>query len=148
MGKFSQIISDFEQINCHSEPRRKYGTFAGFLVHQAPEYYPEGWEDVAHVFPDAVQVLTVHQSKGMEWPVVFVPCLQNNRFPSRRVGGKSIWHVIPRDAVVGADRYDGSIESERRLFYVAITRSKKFLFCSWSPVIVQVSVDDIVHISG
>lgn len=133
LGKFSQVISDFEQINFQSEPQWKYEAFSGFLIHQAPEYYPEGWEDVAHIVPDAVQVLTVHQAKGMEWPVVFVPSLQDNRFPSKKQGGKGIWHVIPREAVIGAERYDGSLESERRLFYVALTRSKRFLFCSWAP---------------
>lgn len=133
LGKFSQVISDFEQINFHSDPQRKYETFAGFLTYQAPDYYPEGWEDVAHIIPDAVQVMTVHQAKGMEWPAVFAPCLQNNRFPSKKHGGKGIWHVIPKQAVINADRYEGSIESERRLFYVALTRSKKYLYCTWAP---------------
>ena len=134
LGKFSQVISDFEQINFKSDPQRKYDSFAGFLIHQAPNYYPEGWEDQSLATPDAVQVMTVHQAKGMEWPVVFIPCLLNNRFPSKRQGGKSVWHVIPRDAVHRADRYNGTIESERRLFYVALTRSKKYLFCSWAPI--------------
>jgi DNA helicase-2/ATP-dependent DNA helicase PcrA len=134
LGKFSQVISDFEQINFHSDPKRKYESFAGFLTYQAPNYYPEGWEDASFAVPDAVQVMTVHQAKGMEWPVVFVPALLSNRFPSKKQGGKSVWHIIPREAVEGAERYDGSVESERRLFYVAITRSKKFLFCSWAPI--------------
>ncbi len=134
LGKFSQVISDFEQINFHSDPKRKYETFAGFLTYQAPNYYPEGWQDASFAVPDAVQVMTVHQAKGMEWPVVFVPCLMSNRFPSKKQGGKGVWHVIPREAIEGAERYEGGIESERRLFYVAITRSKKFLFCSWAPV--------------
>lgn len=134
LGKFSQVISDFEQINFHSDPKRKYETFAGFLIYQAPDYYPEGWEDASLAVPDAVQVMTVHQAKGMEWPVVFVPALLSNRFPSKRQGGRSVWHVIPRDAVEGAARYDGGVESERRLFYVALTRSKKFLYCTWAPV--------------
>ena len=134
LGKFSQVISDFEQINFHSDPKRKYDTFAGFLIYQAPDYYPEGWEDASFAVPDAVQVMTVHQAKGMEWPVVFVPAILGNRFPSKKQGGRSVWHVIPRDVVKGADRYDGGIESERRLFYVALTRSKKYLFGSWAPV--------------
>lgn len=133
LGKFSQVISDFEQVHFQSEPQRKYETFSGFLQYQAPGYYPEGWQDAGYVRPNAVQVMTVHQAKGMEWPVVFVPCLQKNRFPGKKQGGKGKWHVIPRDAVVNADSYDGSDEDERRLFYVALTRSKKFLFCSWAP---------------
>lgn len=134
LGKFSQLISDFERINFHSEPARLYGEFAGFLEHQAAEYYPEETEETAHARPDAVRVMTVHQAKGMQWPVVFVPCLRANRFPSRRQGGCSIWNVIPENAVPNADRYKGTEPDERRLFYVALTRAEKYLFCSWGPI--------------
>jgi DNA helicase-2/ATP-dependent DNA helicase PcrA len=41
---------------------------------------------------------------------------------------------LPKAAVADADRYDGSTEDERRLFYVALTRSKKYLYCSFAPV--------------
>jgi DNA helicase-2/ATP-dependent DNA helicase PcrA len=133
LGKFSQVISDYEQIHFHSDPQAKYEGFADFLHYQAPGYYPEGWQDAGYVRPDAVQVMTIHQAKGMEWPVVFIPCLQANRFPAKKGGGKSKWHVIPKAAVANADRYDGSTADERRLFYVALTRSKKYLFCSWAP---------------
>lgn len=133
LGKFSQIITDYELIHFHSEATSLYGGFAGFLRHQAPDYYPEGWEDAGYARPDAVQIMTVHQAKGMEFPVVFVPALVNNRFPSKRPGGRQWYHVIPRNAVVGADRYLGTVEDERRLFYVALTRSKKYLFCTWAP---------------
>jgi len=132
LGKFSQVISDYEQINFHSDPERKHVGFADFLQYQAPHYYPEGWQDAAFVRPDAIQVMTVHQAKGMEWPVVFIPCLQKNRFPVKPPGGKGKWHVIPRKSIRDADRYDISQEDERRLFYVALTRSKKYLFCSWA----------------
>jgi DNA helicase-2/ATP-dependent DNA helicase PcrA len=133
LGKFSQVISDYEQINYQSEPKIKYEGFASFLLNEAPGYYPEGWEDIAYARPDAVQIMTIHQAKGQEWPVVFVPALIRNRFPSSVRGSKKKWHVIPKAAIEGADRYDGSIESERRLFYVALTRSHKYLFCTWSP---------------
>src|SRR5262249_52444466 len=133
LGKFSQVISDYEQIHFQSDPARKYEGFALFLIHQAPGYYPEGWQDAGYIRPDAVQVMTVHQAKGMQWPVVFVPCLQRNRFPAAGVGGKNRWHVIPRAAVRNADRYDGGVADERRLFYVALTRAQKYLYCSWAP---------------
>ncbi len=133
LGKFSQVITDFEEINFHSDPSSLYSAFAGFLRYQAPDYYPEGWEDAGFARPDAVQIMTVHQAKGMEFPVVFIPNLLRNRFPPRKPGGRQWWHVIPRQVVVGADRYDGSVEDERRLFYVALTRSKKYLYCTWAP---------------
>lgn len=135
LGKFSRVITDFEQINFHSDPLQLYDRFAGFLEHQAPGYYPEEVEEIAHAKPDAVRIMTVHQAKGMQWPVVFVPCLRANKFPSRRMGGRSVWHVIDDTLVPRAAQYKGTIEDERRLFYVALTRAEKFLFCSWGPVL-------------
>jgi DNA helicase-2/ATP-dependent DNA helicase PcrA len=134
LGKFSQLISDFERIHFHSSTESLYGNFAGFLEHQAADYYPEETEETAHARPDAVMVMTVHQAKGMQWPAVFIPCLRANRFPSRRQGGRSIWNIIPEKAVPNSDRYKGTKEDERRLFYVAFTRAEKYLFCSWGPV--------------
>lgn len=133
LGKFSQLITDYELIHFHSEATSLYIGFAGFLRHQAADYYPEGWEDSGYARPDAVQIMTVHQAKGMEFPAVFVPNLVKNRFPGKRQGGRQWYHVIPRAAVVGADRYLGTEADERRLFYVALTRSKKYLFCTWAP---------------
>jgi len=132
LGKFSQVISDFEEIHFKSKPQDKYASFVGFLHHQAPSYYPEGGQDVAYAVPDAVRIMTVHQAKGTEFPVVFLPCLQKNRFPSKKQANR-VWSLIPREAVKNADRYDGDIEDERRLLYVALTRSEKYLFCSWAP---------------
>src|SRR5439155_23524742 len=134
LGKFSQAISDFEQIYFQTAPQEKYESFLYWLKNEAPDYYEEGGESGGFAQPDAVQIMTVHQAKGMEWPAVFIPALQKNRFPSTAGGkGRNKWHVLPKDAIPDAARYDSSIEDERRLFYVAITRSKKFLYCSWSP---------------
>ncbi|MCB0012430.1 MAG: ATP-dependent helicase, partial [Anaerolineales bacterium] len=134
LGKFSQVITDYEQINFKSSPQSLYQGFAGFLQHQAPNYYPEGWEDAGYAQPDAVQIMTVHKAKGMQWPAVFVPCLRNNRFPSKRQGGRQVWHVIPEAAVPNVERYKGTLEDERRLYYVAVTRAERYLYCSYSGV--------------
>lgn len=133
LGKFSQLISDFEQINFQSEPGRKYESFGWWLRRDAPDFYEEGGADGGYAQPDAVQILTVHRAKGLQWPAVFVPALQRNRFPSRRQGGRNIWHIIPRTAVASPERYDGSVEDETRLFYVAVTRSEKYLYCTFAP---------------
>lgn len=134
LGKFSQVISDFEEIHFHSDPPQKYDSFASFLEYQAEGSYPEGWQDSAYANPDAVRFMTVHQAKGMQWPVVFMPALLRNRFPSAAGRGKSVWHLIPSEGVVGQHRFLGGLEDERRLFYVAMTRSQKFLFMTWAPV--------------
>jgi DNA helicase-2/ATP-dependent DNA helicase PcrA len=133
LGKFSQAISDFESIHFHSKPVEKYASFAGFLRHHAESAYPEGWQDNDFVTPDAVRIMTVHQSKGLEWPVVFIPQLVRNRFPSRGGGGRTAWHLIPEAAFENAARYRGGLEDERRLFYVAVTRAQTFLHMSWAP---------------
>ena len=134
LGKFSNVISDFEQINFHMNPADLYEQFANFLYYQASDYYPEGWEENGVGRPDAVQIMTVHKAKGMQWPAVFVPCLRHNRFPSRRAGGRSVWHVIPDTAVANVDRYKGTEEDERRLFYVAVTRAERYLYSTWAPI--------------
>ena len=134
LGKFSQAISDFEAIYFNTDPAQKYKAFADWLEHQAPDYYADADADVGYAAPDAVVISTVHQAKGMQWPVVFVPCLRNNRFPAKRQGGLGLFHVIPNTAVASPDRYRGTVEDETRLFYVAVTRAQKYLFASYSPV--------------
>ena len=133
LGKFSQAISDFEQIYFQSSPQAKYDSFVKWLVFQAPNYYAESDADVGYATPDAVTIATVHQAKGMQWPAVFVPALRRNRFPSPRMGGTNVFHVIPLEAVPDADRYRGTEADEIRLFYVAVTRAQKYLNLSFSP---------------
>lgn len=133
LGKFSQAISDFEQIYFQSEPQRKYEGFVNWLTYQAPDYYAESDADVGYATPDAVTIATVHQAKGMQWPAVFIPAMRKNRFPSKRQGGLNVLHVIPQAAVPDADRYRGTEADETRLFYVAVTRAQKYLAVSHSP---------------
>lgn len=127
LAKFSQAISDFETIHFHSAPLRKYESFAGFLKHQAEQVYADSSTDEHVVALDAVQILTIHRAKGLQWPVVFVPQLLRNRFPSKGKGGRTIWHLLPDTGIVDQARFLGSLEDERRLFYVAVTRSQKHL---------------------
>lgn len=133
LGKFSQAISDFEQIYFNTSPAAKYDAFVKWLTHQAPDYYADSDADAGYAVPDAVTIATVHQSKGMQWPAVFVPCLRRNRFPAKRHGGVGLFHVIPETAVDQPDRYKGTIEDETRLFYVAVTRAQKYLALTYSP---------------
>jgi len=133
LGKFSQAITDFESINFHLKPADKYNDFASFLKFHADKVYPEGWQDNAFISPDAVRIMTIHQSKGLQWPVVFIPQVVKNRFPAKGGGGRTAWHLIPADAFKNSIRYRGGIEDEQRLFYVAMTRSQKFLHVSGSP---------------
>jgi len=60
---------------------------------------------------DSVVLMTIHSAKGLEFPTVFLPGMENGLFP----GMKSL-------------SYEEEIEEERRLCYVAITRAKRKLY--------------------
>jgi DNA helicase-2/ATP-dependent DNA helicase PcrA len=62
---------------------------------------------------ESVKIMTIHAAKGLEWPVVFLPALEEGIFPSER------------SIMSGA-----ALEEERRLFYVACTRAKEGLYLS------------------
>ena len=91
----------------------------------------EEFEGEVSVDLDAVDILTVHQAKGLEWPVVFIPSLTQGRFPSRRAGQVQDWllpeSVFPQEARA---RYEGGDAEERRLFYVALTRARDAVYLS------------------
>lgn len=95
--------------------------FAGRAAEETP--------DLAGETTDAVQVMTVHQAKGLEFPVVFVPSLVDSRFPSSLTGRAQQWYVP--DDLFDRERYEGREEDEARLLYVALTRAKELLAVSW-----------------
>lgn len=79
---------------------------------------------------NAVNILTIHSSKGLEFPVVFITNLVTQRFPSRERKEQ-----IPlRDDIVKEILPEGDfhLQEERRLFYVAMTRAKDTLYLTAS----------------
>lgn len=76
---------------------------------------------------DAVNILTVHSSKGLEFEVVFLANLVSDRFPSRERAEKIplpdgiIKEKMPEDT-------NFHLQEERRLFYVGMTRAKSKLY--------------------
>ncbi|MBK9402933.1 MAG: ATP-dependent helicase [Ignavibacteria bacterium] len=133
LGMFSQIINDFETIYFNYSPQIKLKTFLNFLQYSADDYYPEGWLNNSYKTPNAVQIMTIYQAKGLEFPVVFIPGLNKNYLPTSQPTGTQVWHFIDKNLIRDYERYFPLTEDERRLMYVAITRSKKFLIMSRSP---------------
>jgi len=133
LGMFSQIIQDFETIHFKDDPIYKLKGFLNFLTFTAKDIYPEGWLNKSNIAINAVKITSIHQSKGLEWPVVFLPRLNANYFPAKKVGGVKVSHLIDTKIIKDYERYEGTKEDELRLLYVAITRAKKFLFISCSP---------------
>ncbi|CAA6803199.1 MAG: ATP-dependent DNA helicase UvrD/PcrA/Rep, epsilon proteobacterial type 1 [uncultured Sulfurovum sp.] len=64
---------------------------------------------------DGVNLLSIHASKGLEFTEVYVVDLMDGRFPNTKLMGKG-----------------GSLDEERRLFYVAVTRAKEKLYLSFA----------------
>lgn len=136
LGKFSQVINDFETINFNStSPSFHLFSFLSFITYVAKDYYPEGWLNNPYKTPNAVQIMTIHQSKGLEFPCVIVPGLNHNYLPSKKRGGLSEWHFLDRALIDEQSRYEGDDdkEDERRLLYVALTRSQKYLLLTQAP---------------
>ena len=89
------------------EPAATGAAFLGWLAATYPS------RDDAAPPVDAVELATYHRAKGLEWPVVFLPGLEDGAVPLRGLG--------PKESA-----------EERRLFYVATTRAIDELHCSWA----------------
>ncbi|HCF37756.1 MAG TPA: ATP-dependent helicase [Thermosipho africanus] len=81
------------------------------LVSESYEIAQEGKSDKE---TEKVTLTTVHQAKGLEWKVVFILSVNPGDFP----------HIMSLK--------DGALDEEERLFYVAITRAKDFLYIIYS----------------
>jgi DNA helicase-2/ATP-dependent DNA helicase PcrA len=84
---------------------------AAFLTHAALE----SGDNQAQAGQDAIQLMTVHASKGLEFDCVFITGMEEGLFPHEN----------------SMNDFDG-LEEERRLMYVAITRARKRLYLSHS----------------
>jgi len=88
------------------DPAAKSNSFVLWLKSQSQNLY--------EINDDAVEISTFHRSKGLEWPVVHVAGLEQGLVP--------IAHAKDSNAVA----------EERRLLYVALTRAKDRILCSWA----------------
>jgi hypothetical protein len=118
LARFSEILADYEHVTRRArfvtengqdvfrggQDRGKwfYLKLFNYLQHYALDAY-EDFEGEDTFDLDAVEVLTVHQAKGLEWPVVFVPSLVQNRFPSKRAGQAQDW-LLPASVFPAATR--------------------------------------------
>ncbi|HZS76343.1 MAG TPA: ATP-dependent helicase [Ktedonobacteraceae bacterium] len=90
----------------------------------------ESAEEDGESVPDVIRIMTVHASKGLEFPVVYLPYLVNQKFPAQRRG-----HVAPppRGLVAGEDDESSAHETgESCLFYVGTTRARDQLVLSYA----------------
>lgn len=124
LGRLSQAITDYEatrQFCTFNDINR----FCWFIINYAESSYDSGTGEDPTLEINAVQVMTLHGTKGLGFPVVFMPyCVDRNL----RASNSGFLNPKKFDF----RRYHGSVEDERRLFYVGITRAKKFLYVTTS----------------
>jgi len=146
LARLSQILADYEHVarrgqrgdtpedQSYRGGRNRGPWYYRGLFNYLQFYALDAYEDFAGEESqevDEVQILTVHQAKGLEWPVVFVPSLTDRRFPSCLTGRPQTWY-LPESCLPAQvrQRYEGDLVDERRLFYVAMTRARDMLYLS------------------
>jgi len=85
-------------------------TTAGFLAWLAET----NRSDQPDAYGDAVDVMTFHAAKGLEWPIVHLAGIEQGLVP------------------IGHAQKPAELAEERRLFYVAVTRAESTLSCTWA----------------
>ena len=125
MGLVNQLLefmAEWEAQHAHATPFDFLADCERLL-----ELGEEGQQALDTGAMDAVQLLTIHASKGLEFDVVFVVSAIEGRFPgTERANGID----LPAELVREKNSDDHHTEEERRLAYVALTRAKQKLFIS------------------
>ena len=94
-----------------NDPQQEDASLVAFLAHAALE----AGEHQAEAGVDALQLMTVHSAKGLEFHSVFISGLEEGLFPHE-------------NSLTEAD----GLDEERRLMYVAITRARRRLYCTYA----------------
>ncbi|MDO8440145.1 MAG: 3'-5' exonuclease [Polaromonas sp.] len=100
-----------DELLADGETGETLSPLVAFLTHAALE----SGDNQAQAGQDAVQLMTVHSSKGLEFDCVFITGMEEGLFPHEN-----------------AMSDQGGLEEERRLMYVAITRARQRLYLSHS----------------
>lgn len=103
--KNPQSVSKLDNLKELVRSMGQFDTLAAYLEHIELVMDLDRTEE-----GDAVQILTLHAAKGLEWPLVFLPGWEEEVFPSRRALD---------------EKGDKALEEERRLAYVGITRARE-----------------------
>ena len=101
-------LDEFKSNIVEYRNQNEQPTLTGFLEETALVADVDRYDETV----DAVVMMTIHSAKGLEFPVVFLPGMEDGIFPGMQT-------------IMGAP---GEMEEERRLAYVAITRAKRELY--------------------
>jgi superfamily I DNA/RNA helicase/RecB family exonuclease len=121
VSRFAELIADF----CETSVDRSLEAYMRRLDLVLLSQEDERPADVEGV-GDAIQVMTIHQAKGLEFEAVFVPGLVEGRLPQ---SGRSPRFELPAAVLEPLVRGKADvIAEERRLLYVAMTRARRLLY--------------------
>ncbi|HIJ07568.1 MAG: UvrD/REP helicase [Methanomicrobiales archaeon 53_19] len=125
LARFLEITQEYDQIT-------RDATIGGFIEYLQ---YFSGFsvEIEEQEETDCVRILTIHKSKGKEFPVVFVADLAQRKFP---LTYREKQFVVPPDLAKGLRAGEEEkalfIQEERRLLYVAMTRAEERLYLTYA----------------
>jgi DNA helicase II / ATP-dependent DNA helicase PcrA len=111
MDNLAELANAARDFELRAEPDETMTPLVAFLTHAALE----SGDGQADEDEDAVQLMTLHTAKGLEFPVVFLVGMEEGLFPHQRSSDDL-----------------RSLEEERRLCYVGITRAREELTLSWA----------------
>ena len=122
VSRLGEAIADF----CETSPDHSLAAY----MHRLELVLLSGEDDepAAVDASDAIQVMTIHQSKGLEFEAVFVPSVVEGRLPQ---SNRSPRFELPPSVLEPLVRgREDVIAEERRLLYVAMTRARRRLYLS------------------
>ncbi|MDA0991410.1 MAG: ATP-dependent helicase, partial [Verrucomicrobia bacterium] len=108
INTFENFDHRLDDVQALATDVAKFESLESFLSDVALLTNVDGEEDQATTDAESIRLSTVHQAKGLEWPVVFIIWATEGMFPSAR----------------SLQENDAGESEERRLFYVAVTRAK------------------------
>lgn len=118
LGLMSQIISAWDEYG----GTYRFNAFLEYL-----KLLKQGGVDTVTLPPkDSIQIMSIHQAKGLEFPVVIMGSVVNGRLP---ICSHPVYFDIPYDLRASGwpEVDDPHLVDERRLFYVAATRARDLL---------------------
>ncbi len=125
VNEFAKNVSAFEKDN----ENNFVADFCSYIELLEESEYPMAYKE-DQISREAVQILTTHGSKGLEFDYVFLGSLVNTRFPGTN---RRDTFVIPEELTTEIySEGDVHMQEERRLMYVAMTRARKGLHMSYS----------------
>ncbi|MCQ1538265.1 ATP-dependent helicase [Methanocalculus taiwanensis] len=125
LARFLEITQEYDQIT-------RDATIGGFLEYL--QYFSDFSVEIEErEEADSVRILTIHKSKGKEFPVVFVVDLAQRKFP---LNYREKQFVVPSDLAkglrAGEDEKALFTQEERRLLFVAMTRAEERLYLTYA----------------